>query len=100
MGTNYYLKKDVCQHCGRGDAPLHIGKSSYGWRFLFSAVPGPRSFDEWKEALSEGQIVDEYGDPVTKEAFLARVEQTKSGRVDHYEFLDADGYPFVCYEFS
>jgi len=35
MGINYYIVKDECEHCGRGDR-IHIGKSSAGRQFIVS----------------------------------------------------------------
>lgn len=52
MGTNYYFRYNICDCCDRYDQ-LHIGKSSYGWKFLFHAVDeyiDPRTLDP-KEAL-------------------------------------------------
>lgn len=73
MGTNYYLHKNICEHCGRGDdRPLHIGKSSGGWCFglhvgdIGSSVHGiieVAGLDDWKELWeSPGVLIrDEYG---------------------------------------
>ena len=68
MGTNYYLQKDKCQHCGRSDEPLHIGKSSYGWHFSLHIIPehNINTLDDWIMKWSEPNtsIVDEYGEIV------------------------------------
>ncbi len=65
MGTNYYLHRDICPHCGRGDERLHIGKSSAGWCFSLhvDADEGINSLDDWKALWSapHTKIVDEYG---------------------------------------
>ena len=56
MGTNYYAvkKKPTIRE------PLHIGKSSAGWKFLFQEINKYNSFDwdleihtfeQWKEFL-------------------------------------------------
>lgn len=77
MGTNYYLYKDVCPVCKRGDDPLHIGKSSAGWCFGLHVYPEAsweteqviEGLDAWKALWAqEGSIIkDEYGDIVTAE---------------------------------
>ena len=37
MGTNYY----VVPNRPSVEEPIHIGKSSYGWRFLFQEINSP-----------------------------------------------------------
>lgn len=72
MGTNYYLIRDVCPHCGRGDPRIHIGKSSAGWCFSLHVSGGeswdenPKNLDEWRQRWTEHGvlIVDEYGKTV------------------------------------
>lgn len=69
MGTNYYLKTNVCQHCGRGDEPRHIGKSSGGWCFALHIYPedGINILADWEQLFKkqENAIFDEYGTPTT-----------------------------------
>jgi hypothetical protein len=71
MGTNYYVKaeeKPACPTCGHHPnvEPLHIGKSSGGWQFLFAPYPehGLTSWAAWKSFLADKGIVDEYGQDV------------------------------------
>lgn len=65
MGTNFYHHQNVCDHCGRGDEPRHIGKSSAGWCFSLHVYPeeGIHDLGEWIEHLTTkgGLIKDEYG---------------------------------------
>ena len=63
MGTNYYVKRESCPHCGRGDGDLHIGKSSGGWTFALHVYPedGINTLDDWKPILKSHEIRDEYG---------------------------------------
>lgn len=66
MGTNYYLHtKPACECCGRPYEPLHIGKSSYGWRFALHVIPemNLNSLDDWKKLwnIPGSVICDEYG---------------------------------------
>lgn len=37
MGTNYYLRYNICPYCGSHNT-LHIGKSSIGWQFTFQYI--------------------------------------------------------------
>ena len=74
MGTNYYLVRGVCEHCGRGEEKQHIGKNSGGWCFLLHVCPeeGINGLEDWKNlwnASSGGltRIEDEYGDQVSVE---------------------------------
>jgi hypothetical protein len=107
MGTNYYNHHDRCDKCGPAASREHIGKSSFGWRFLFHTEPGlPRSWAEWKERLAKGHIVDEYGEPITLEEFEALVEQKRNSQEPNFAsgtrggFIDPEGHPFAEYEFS
>ena len=79
MGTNYYLRENLCEHCGRYET-LHIGRSSAGWTFGFRGYPegeGPRSAKEWRETMKKGTIVDEYDREVTQDWFWMLVEGKK-----------------------
>lgn len=50
MGTNYYavMKKPTIAD------PIHIGKSSIGWKFLFHSIPGYFNY-------VSGESLDTYG---------------------------------------
>lgn len=65
MGTNYYHHGKVCDHCGRGDAPRHIGKSSGGWCFSLHVYPndGIKDLPDWEKLFGKrGTLIkDEYG---------------------------------------
>lgn len=69
MGTNYYLHTEPCEHCGRTDPPLHIGKSSGSWCFALHVIPerGLNSLLDWELewTKSDKRIRDEYDRPVT-----------------------------------
>ena len=77
MGTNYYCETgrmlEVECDCGfRHMMPetLHIGKSSWGWKFTLHAIPekGLECWMDWEEVLrSARRIFDEYGENVTFE---------------------------------
>ena len=120
MGTNYYHCTNVCKECG-SISKAHIGKQSFGWEFMFETGVGQdgyvyaQSWNDWKSLLLvEGTVVDEYGDVVPVENFIAMVEETH-GRMNHYDycernalehihdgwtFKDSDGWAFVKGEFS
>lgn len=115
MGTNYYAvsKKPTARN------PLHIGKSSMGWRFHFrkykSAWEVPfdweyplNTYERWKEFLTENEkngkmvILDEYDDPISTKDFLALVaEKQKIKNPDDFTYAeDINGYRFTDGEFS
>lgn len=99
MGTNYYARRNSCEHCGRGDDELHIGKSSGGWSFSFHAYREWETWDDdpidsyarWLEVLSEPGVTirNEYGEDVTldklKELIASKVNGTK-----HAEYVKTD----------
>lgn len=88
MGTNYYVIKDKCHHCNRGDREYHIGKSSGGWAFTFQGYPfdGLTSWSKWKEYIKDKLIEDEYGDVISYEEFVKLVEVYKAPN-----FIGANG---------
>lgn len=81
MGTNYYLKQNVCGHCQRGDGPLHIGKSSAGWAFSLHVdhQEGIHGLEGWVKLFDEpeNRIEDEYGTQVSKEEMLGIIRDRK-----------------------
>ena len=113
MGTNYYaVKKEPTVL-----SPIHIGKSSMGWKFCFHKVcsfenyinEDPlNTFPQWKKFLEEqtasGNIVimDEYDRVVSLDDFLKMVEiKQKVNNPDDFTYADnIDGYRFESGEFS
>ena len=113
MGTNYYAvssKPTVCH-------PIHIGKSSMGWKFCFNRVDvwdnyisdePLNTFPQWKTFLEEqaaaGNIIimNEYDEVVSLDEFLALVEsKQKENNPDDFTYSDnIDGYRFESGEFS
>lgn len=77
MGTNYYLHSKPRPHCGRSDDRRHIGKSSSGWCFSLRVYPEDNihDLDDWRELLKTGEIWDEYGDRVSIDDMLERIEK-------------------------
>ncbi len=100
MGTNFYAWRDCCDHCGRGDNELHIGKRSGGWTFSFQAFDEWETWDDlpivsyqrWLEVLDQPgvRIRDEYGDDVTLDEFRAIVNNFASNTSKHAEFVKRD----------
>ena len=81
MGTNYYVadKSKYCEHCGRGEKTVHLGKSSAGWCFTLNVHP-KRDIHNWKDILKfvKGKkIFNEYGEHITLPEFVDVVEKRK-----------------------
>lgn len=87
MGTNFHLYEPTCEHCGRSDPPLHIGKSHIDFeaRLTWTEEDEPiltlTSWAEWKAYLTErcaaGSVIrDEYGEVHDLERFIADVESS------------------------
>lgn len=125
MGTNYYLRTDICPHCKRAKESIHIGKSSAGWPFLFrgyrefppDGVPVPiTSALEWRQVIeiavaNGGELYNEYGEKQDVSEFWGFVDskRTDTRGLDAYrpafsnserEWQDAEGYRFCSSEFS
>ena len=99
MGTNYYLKRNICNECGRYDE-LHVGKSSAGWRFIFRRYDDVRNVEDWKQLMKENEFWNEYGEKVEYEWFWELVHNKQSGRIHHYDSELIDGFVFCDNEFS
>lgn len=115
MGTNFYAVKFrtvKCDHCGLEmqieTEPLHIGKRSFGWQFMFRAhmedgeggIPGVASATEWFHLLKRAIIRDEYGQTIDSADFWASVAATHTQqRAWHFDFLDEQNWAFKYNEF-
>lgn len=111
MGTNYYAvsKRPTVF------SPIHIGKSSMGWKFLFHRVScwenwvddsDINTYPQWIEFLKKNEdkvlIMNEYDEEVSLKDFVAMVE-LKQREENSYNFTYADnidGYRFTDGEFS
>ena len=105
MGTNYYALLNVCEHCNKPEKEIHIGKSSYGWTFLFRYHGGEyyETFKEFKKFLKDKVIKDEYGKVITHKDFWETVKVKKKFKTHeshHNEIINLDGYQFLDCEFS
>ena len=112
MGTNYYaVKKEPTVL-----SPIHIGKSSMGWKFCFHKVCSfenyineepLNTFPQWKKFLEEqtanGNIVimNEYDEIVELNYLLELIESKQSeDNPDNFTWSDnIDGYRFIDGEF-
>lgn len=112
MSTNYFLNQKPCEHCGRSDDRIHIGKSSGGWVFAWRGyhpgeeVPPLSSPSQWEDYLKAqlangGAIVDEYGTRWGLEQLLDLVRaKREGGRQDTQWATQVEGDDFVFQEFS
>ena len=112
MGTNYYAVKNKPTVL----SPIHIGKSSMGWKFCFHKVCSfenyiteepLNTFPQWKKFLEEqaaaGNIVimNEYDEIVELNYLLELIESKQSeDNPDNFTWSDnIDGYRFIDGEF-
>ena len=111
MGTNFYMLVNPCTKCGKPDEKVHIGKSSFGWKFLFQGHTF-KTLKDWERTLRMNIIQDEYGSPVPFEELSAKIHSHQGGRTHHEEhakagytedreyWTDDEGYEFFSREFS
>lgn len=99
MGTNFYATKPTghkdkvfCEHCGNegtDNSVLHIGKASFGWRFLFERQGDRlRTVQSWIDYLVDPtvKITTEYGEVLTAEDFLNKEVLSRQGQKSHEEY--------------
>ena len=114
MGTNYYAVRNKASL----ERPIHIGKSSIGWKFLFRDQDDTWSdppvvwhtFDQVKDWLTkytvltnEYVILDEYDEPISFDDFVKLVERKQrecKDNPDNFRYCkNVDGYRFDDHEF-
>lgn len=104
MGTNYYAKINICPTCKRPEEEIHLGKSSYGWKFMFQYNGGKmyQTAEEMRRWLVGKVIEDEYGKRVSQKAFWKMVhdKQNQQGGKTHDGTMKIEGYDFFDREFS
>lgn len=117
MGTNYYVKRPFVTRfedglIKTGVLTQHLGKTSAGNPFLFQAIEeapegeNPKSwlsrdtnaYDVWLRVASLGHIEDEYGQTVSLEELLERIQEAH--RYCHsydypYDFMDDESRIFL-----
>lgn len=110
MGTNYYLVKNKPSI----SEPLHIGKSSIGWRFLFNKpsiweIDVPlNTFEAWRDYLKEQTnngthvIMNEYDEIVDYDWLMKLIEsKQKENNPNMFEYCEnVNGYRFASGGFS
>ncbi len=105
MGTNYYLRCNICIRCGRFDQ-RHIGKDSVGWKFLFHIDENYKNIDNWLENMksSRYEIYDEYDNRISYHDFIYMIknkETEKSRIIEYPKDFTSDGiYDYSNGEFS
>lgn len=103
MGTNYYTKTKKCVTCGHQPDGIHLGKSSFGWRFVFQFNGGKfyKDVDEMTVWLRDKKIVDEYGKNISHDDFweMVQYKQGEKNKGGIY-LMDIGGYDFSDHEFS
>jgi len=106
MGRNFYAvnKRPTL------DEPIHIGKASAGWKFLFQGYNGInnelviQNIEDWKEFLSREDMVilDEYERKYDYDEFFAFVEEKQlEHHPDDFKYaVNRNGYRFTYSNFS
>ena len=114
MGTNYYVVKNGPSV----QDPVHIGKASIGWMFLFERQNNEwheppiawNTFNQVKEWLkkytvdsTDYVIVDEYDEIISYDDFIEMVElkqERDKDNPDNFTYSDnVEGYRFTDGEF-
>jgi len=112
MGTNYYMRENICNSCGRYNE-LHIGKSSYGWAFSLRIYidENIRTLSDWKKLWQDPKnlIFDEYDNAITVDEMISCItdRQRYRGRgglvpmqyCDISQKGDDGDYELCAYEF-
>ena len=112
MGTNYY----VVPNRPSTREPIHIGKSSFGWKFNFQTQNDNwndppiiwNTFDQVRDWLKKNTvesdkyvIIDEYDEVIAFNDFIALVtEKQKESNPDDFTYArNVNGYRFTDEEF-
>lgn len=114
MGTNYY----VVPNRPSIEEPIHIGKSSAGWMFLFQDVCEPyrdvpviwHSYDEVEDwlhrhtvDLNDYVIINEYDEIVSFDELINRIQEKQiscKNNPDNFTYCrNVNGYRFEEGEF-
>lgn len=113
MGTNYYAVRNR----PTTDEPIHIGKSSIGWKFLFQAHNNTwndphvvwNTYEQVRDWLkkytvesAEYVIIDEYDKIISYDDFLKLVKDKQDNEnPDNFTHArNVNGYRFTDSEFS
>lgn len=110
MGTNYYMVKTKPTLL----EPLHIGKNSWGWKFLFHSVDSweyevrLNSYEDWKRFIyteveaGNFVILDEYERQLEPDELFEIIDSAqKNENPDNFRYNEnIDGYRFWDRDFS
>ncbi len=106
MGTNYYAVRNK----PTVREPIHIGKSSYGWRFLFQYQDEKwneppvvwHNYKEVKDWLKkytvdsdEFVIMNEYDEIISYDDFINMVKEKQKTKVHDEHADNVNGYRFT-----
>lgn len=108
MGTNYYMVRTRPTL----DSPLHIGKSSGGWKFLFHLVDSfeydvkLQNYEDWKDFIYDGVmsgdfvILNEYEHQLSPDEMFEIIDNNQKNEnpddftydenINGYRFSDRD----------
>jgi len=93
MGTNYYAHTNFCSHCERYDE-IHIGKSSFGWKFAIEIHEFYyKSLKEFEEFIQKEdvEIWNSYGDKITPEEVFKMID-AKAKSKSHFDAYPKEKY--------
>jgi len=89
------------------DIGIHIGKSSYGHRYMFHDDAKNRTKEDWENTIADPnkEIIDEYYNVFPKNEFWDMVSQKQKSALREYEarygnYYNHNGYAFQSGEFS
>lgn len=122
MGTNFYVKiklteaqkKSINEYLSKDDYKsardildntndIHIGKHSYGWKFLWN-VNNFKYFGKSKKEmfdwLKDKDIIDEYDKHYTFDQFIKRIRITEGYDLESYYKDNPDSYPDFSYFYT
>jgi len=109
MGCNYYARKTKPRIVKVYDE-IHLGKSSWGWKFCFKEHDEIHSYEQFVKWLEnnvdtgEFEIRDEYDRIIPKKELLkliAERQESAKDNPDNFEYCkNIDGYRFSEDEFS
>lgn len=123
MGTNFYaikqlpnsIKGKICEliETDRYDEAkklfddnyekIHIGKSSFGWKFIFD-YNHFKYYDLNRKSINDFlcrndvKLYDEYGEQVSIDDFWGLVDSKKDGYDNISFYKDSDTLPFLLFE--
>ncbi len=81
MGTNYYAGINKCEGCGKFEEKIHLGKSSFGWRFGVEIQEEYyKDFYEFEKFITQPEIIimDEYGEVISATDLLILIESKET----------------------